>query len=131
MRPVLYSLLLLAATTASPQDAVTPGPGTPERQAILDAARIKVAADLAYRGDLVFRVEHLKVYQGWALLRGEPVTTAGAQLHMNCREADEMTAVLLRLTDGVWKVERGGTTCANDAVWIGWQEEPGAPSQIF
>ncbi|HYN76944.1 MAG TPA: hypothetical protein VES73_04015 [Lamprocystis sp. (in: g-proteobacteria)] len=73
----------------------------------------------------------MKVSQGWALLRGVPVTAAGAQLHMNCREADEMTVVLLRLKAGVWKVKRGGITCANDAFWIGWQEDLGAPPQIF
>jgi hypothetical protein len=90
-----------------------------------------VAADLSYTGAILFRVEHLNVYQGWALLNGQPVTPKGQPVHRNCIESDELTIVLLRFSDGAWQVERGGTTCANDVFWLQWQDELGAPSEIF
>lgn len=127
--PVLS--LLLVASVVWAQGAHTPAKGSAERQAILDAARVKVAADLSYRGAILFRIEDLKVYKGWALFHGQPVTPTGAPISKNCIEADELTVVLLRLRDGAWHVERGGTTCATDAFWQEWQEALGAPSQIF
>jgi len=92
---------------------------------------MKVATDLSYRGAIRFRVDHLTVYQGWALLHGQPVTPAGVPIRKKCLEADDITAVLLHQRDGVWRVERGGTTCATDVFWLGWQEELDAPRQLF
>lgn len=126
---VLLILAFVSATHA--QGPHTPAPGSAERQAILDAARVKVAADLSYSEAILFRIEDLRVHKGWALLNGQPVTPAGQPIHKDCIESDELTVVLLRFRDGAWQVERGGTACATDAFWLQWQEEMGAPSEIF
>ena len=123
--------ILAFASAAGAQGPHTPAPGSAERQAILDAARVKVAADLSYSEAILFRIEDLRVHQGWALLNGQPLTPTGTPIHKNCIESDELTIVLLRFRDGAWQVERGGTACATDAFWLQWQEELGAPSEIF
>jgi hypothetical protein len=130
-RWILVLLSLIMETAAVAQGPHTPAPGSPERQAILDAARSKVAADLSYTGAILFHVEHLNVYQGWALLNGQPVTPKGQPIHKDCIESDELTIILLRFRDGAWQVERGGTTCATDVFWLQWQDELGAPSELF
>ena len=130
-RWLLIVLILTFGSVACAQGPHTPAPGSAERQAILDAARVKAAADLSYTDPILFRVEDLKVYKGWALLNGQPVTPAGKPIHKNCLESDELTIILLRFQDGAWRVERGGTTCATDAFWLQWQKEFGAPSEIF
>ena len=130
-RWLLIVLILALASAAGAQGVHIPAPGSAERQAILDAARAKVAADLGYKEAIRFRVEDLRVHKGWALLNGQPVTPTGKPIHKNCIESDELTIVLLRFRDGAWHVERGGTTCATDAFWLQWQEELGAPSEIF
>ena len=130
-RWILVLLILALGPAGQAQGPHTPAPGSAERQAILDAARVKVAADLPCSEAILFRVEDLRVYKGWALLNGQPVTPTGTPIHKNCIESDELTVVLLRFKDGTWQVERGGTTCATDAFWLQWQEELGAPSEIF
>lgn len=127
----LVLLILVYGMAAQAQGPHTPAPGSAERQAILDAARVKVAADLAYSGAILFRIEDLRVHKGWALLNAQPVTPTGKPIHKNCIESDELTVVLLRFRNGSWQVERGGTTCATDAFWLQWQQELGVPSEIF
>jgi len=132
MRRWLPMLLILkVGSVACAQGLHTPAPGSAERRAILDAARVKVAADLSYTDLILFRVEDLNVYNGWALLNGQPITPAGKRIHKNCIESDELTVVLLRFKGGAWQVERGGTTCATDVFWLQWQQELGAPREIF
>jgi hypothetical protein len=110
---------------------VTPEKGSEERQRILDAARVKVAADLSYSNSILFNVRDLRASGDWALLNAQPVTAHGEPIHIDCIEADEITLVLLRFREGAWRVERGGTTCANDVFWLAWQQELGAPAQLF
>lgn len=129
--PLLAFSLLLTISSASAQMVVTPEKGSADRQRILDAARVKVAADLSYFERILFNVQDLRVSGDWALLRAQPVTASGEPIHIDCIEADEITLVLLRLRNGAWNVERGGTTCANDVFWITWQQELGAPAQLF
>lgn len=127
----LVPLILVYGAAAQAEGPHTPAPGSAERQAILDAARVKVAADLSYSEAILFRIEDLLVHKGWALLNGQPVTPTGKPIHKNCIESDELTVVLLRLRNGAWQVERGGTACATDAFWLQWQQELGVPSEIF
>ena len=123
--------LLMIFSIACGQTVSTPERGNPERQQILDAARVKVAADLSYQDPILFKVQDLRVSEGWALLQAQPVTTSGQPIHMDCVAADEITLVLLHLYNGAWRVERGGTTCANDVFWLEWHQELGAPAQLF
>jgi hypothetical protein len=131
IRSLLFVLVLTCGSVALAGGPHTPAIGSAERQAILDAARVRVAADLSYSGAILFRVDDLNVYQGWALLNAQPVTPKGQRIHKECIESDELTIVLLRLRDGAWQVERGGTTCATDVFWLQWQEELGAPAEVF
>ncbi|MEL7361251.1 MAG: SH3 domain-containing protein, partial [Bacteroidota bacterium] len=111
--------------------AYTPQRGTAERQAILDAARAQVASDLGYDAPFLFVVDHLKVYQGWALFRGKPTDQDGRMLSRGCEDADEVTMVLLRERNAAWNVEAGGTVCTTDVFWAGWTDYLGAPAEIF
>jgi len=129
--PLIAFSLLLTISSASGQMVVTPEKGSEERQQILDAARVKVAADLSSSDSILFSVQDLRVAGDWALLQAQPVTASGEPIHIDCIEADEITLVLLRLRNGAWHVERGGTTCANDVFWLAWQQELGAPAQLF
>ena len=113
------------------QGAYTPAPGSEERQAILDAVRVKVSSDLSYSGPLLFRVDDLNVYKGWAFFNGQPVTGGSNPIQKKCIGSDALTIVLLRFDDGGWHVERGGVACATDAFWLQWQKELGAPNEIF
>jgi hypothetical protein len=131
MHPVLAFCLLLNVSVAFAELVHTPKKGSAERQQIRDAARVKVATDLAYRDSILFDVRMLRVAEGWALLQAQPVTKSGAPLHIRCIEADEITLVLLQFRDGAWHVIRGGTTCATDVFWLVWQEELGVPAQLF
>jgi hypothetical protein len=122
---------LLFATAASAQGPHTPPAGSRERQAILDAARVKVGADLRHRGPLLFQVYHLKVYRGWALLQGQPLDGTETPIHKDCEDADEDTMVLLQHRAEGWVVVRGGTVCTTDVYYLSWPRETGAPREIF
>ncbi len=127
---ILVGLLTLAGQVAA-SDVHTLRAGSAERNAILNAARPKVAADLGYPGRLLFKVESLRAHEDWALLIAQPIAPSGAPIQKGCLEADEVTVVLLKRAQGAWRVERGGTTCATDVFWLGWQDEVGAPAEIF
>lgn len=132
LRTVLaLACLLFGVGPAQAQQAHTPAPGSAERSAILGAARPQVAADLGYRGRLLFVVESLLVSGEWALLQAQPQAPSGTALYKNCPGADEVTLVLLKRSKGSWQVDRGGTTCANDVFWLEWPSETGAPKEIF
>jgi hypothetical protein len=127
---ILLGLLTMAGQVAA-SDVHLPRAGSAERSAILNAARPKVAADLGYRGRLLFKVESLRAQGDWALLIAQPIEPSGTPIQKGCLEADEVTVVLLKRAQGAWRVERGGTTCATDVFWLGWQDEVGAPAEIF
>lgn len=130
-QPLLAFSLLLTLCSAFAQILSTPEKGSEERLRILDAARVKVAADVSYRAPLLFKVHDLRVSEGWALLHAQPVTATGEPIRIDCVEADEITLVLLRFREGAWRVERGGTICANDVFWLAWHQELGTPAQLF
>lgn len=111
-------------------------PGNPDRRAILDAARIKAAADLgiADASTLVFRVDRFDngapyfcVLGNWAFLSATPGTRAAGQwarLDMPCsgdeKGLDRTSVFLLENENGNWRVQRGGSLCGGDVPWLGW-----------
>jgi hypothetical protein len=65
------AVILLAISSISAQSGTyTPKPGSAERKAIMDAARVPVESELKKK--VVFKVERLKVRAGWAFMMGVP-----------------------------------------------------------
>ena len=78
----LYSVLatVLFTFSAFAQTAVyTPKPGSPERKQIMDALRAPVEA--ALKKSVEFKVDHLKVKNGWAFMRGVPKQPGGKKMN--------------------------------------------------
>lgn len=132
----LFTILLLSLTTfaAEPQ---TPKPGSPERKAIADALRVPVKAEL--QKDVIFKVNRLKVLNGWAFLAGVPLKPDGSE--MDYRGTIHMEAInegafdggifaLLQKRDGQWVTVRY-IIGATDVPYVDWPQEFGAPAVIF
>jgi hypothetical protein len=76
----LSMVVLLGAAIAQAQSIHTPKPGSPERQAICDAARAFVLGKYAERPipqAIVFKVGHLAVSGGYANLEAVPLLKDG------------------------------------------------------
>src|SRR5687767_9558593 len=71
LRALLLVLLTsLIAPSLLAQRAATPKMGSPERKAIMDALRVPIQKKLKKK--VVFKVDHIKVQNGWAFLYGVP-----------------------------------------------------------
>ena len=73
MRSWLVGFFLVSALTMNLQAQerlINPGPGTPERKAILDAVRPAVEQKL--KGEVVFVVNEIRVYKNWAFVMADP-----------------------------------------------------------
>jgi hypothetical protein len=96
---------------------LTPGPGSPERRAILDALRAEMRR--FDRRPVEFVVRHLRVQSGWAWLAADPQSPGG-------RSRYEREAALLVRRAGRWQVvarmpaagEREGTPLERDCAWF-------------
>ena len=89
-RALAFAAALACATAASGQ-VTTPLPGSPVRQAIMDAMRV-MAGD-----DRIYVVRYLKVSGDWAWLDADPRSRNG-------RNRYEPESALLRRTGRVWRV---------------------------
>ncbi|HEX6367832.1 MAG TPA: hypothetical protein VF006_02790 [Longimicrobium sp.] len=139
LRPALFLALALAfASPAAAQRVRTPERGSPERAAIMDGLREAVAHHIGV--SLRFEVRDLRVLNGWAFAdvkpldpRGRPMYDyAGTPLEEEWREGlmDDGIYALLRMRNGRWiavEVVIGPT----DVSWESWDEEFGAPSELF
>lgn len=138
MRPILTSTLLacglIAAVAAAPQ---TPKPGSPERKAILEALRVPVQREL--KKPVVFKVDHLRVRDGWAFMTGVPQQPGGKKMDyrgtkwseaIRAGAFDDWVCALLRKRDGKWRVVDRALG-ATDVVWDGWHEKHRAPRALF
>jgi hypothetical protein len=115
----------------------TPAPQTPERKAIADALRVPVEKKL--KKSVVFKIDHLKVQDGWAFLRGVPQRPDGKPMdysdtsyrqQMELGIFDDQISALLKKEDGKWVVvvyDIGAT----DVVYLDWAEKHKAPPAIF
>lgn len=123
---------------ASPQgQPYTPEPGTAERKAIADALRVPVEKQL--KKSVVFKIDHLKVQDGWAFLRGVPQRPDGKPMdysdtpYRRQKELgmfdDQISALLRRQGDG-WAVVTYDIG-ATDVVYLDWAEKHKAPPAIF
>ncbi|TDU81267.1 hypothetical protein EI77_00570 [Prosthecobacter fusiformis] len=138
-RRILLSLLLLPLGTCILQAAspYTPKPGDPERKAIVDALRIPVQAEL--KREAIFKIDRLKVLQGWAFLGGVPLKPDGSEMDYRgtiheeaIREGafDGGIFALLQKQNGKWITVRY-IIGATDVPYVDWPQEFGAPAVLF
>lgn len=115
----------------------TPAPQTPERKAIADALRVPVQAKL--KKSVVFKIDHLKVQDGWAFLRGVPQRPDGKPIDYRdtpYRERiklgmfDDGISALLKKEGDRWAVVTYDIG-ATDVVYLDWPEKHKAPPAIF
>ena len=137
---LLLPLLLLvsAAGVARAQGGTTsPAPGSPERRAIADALRAPVERELKQK--VVFKIDRLKVKDGWAFLRGVPQRPDGGRVDYGSTpysEAieqgafDDAIVALLRKKAGKWQVVKY-VIGATDVPYVTWDKDYKAPSAIF
>ena len=141
LRKTLVSLvvvILVACSAGVAQERPhTPGQGNPERKAILDALRVPVEKRLKRK--VVFKVDELKVLDGWAFVRGVPQQPGGKpmdysgtpyQQQRDDGAFDDGFSALLRAKGGKWSVVTYNIG-ATDVVWADWAEKYKAPPEIF
>ena len=130
----LLALLALAGPAGAQGGVRTPPPGSPERAAILDAARAAVHEQL--RQPVRFRVDHLRVRGGWAFLQATPQRPDGRppdyrgtpyQEAMDAGAFDDQATALLRREGAAWRVVAFNLG-ATDVVWEPWAREFGCPA---
>jgi hypothetical protein len=130
---VLFALLLAISVSAQ----TTPKQGSPERKAIMDAARIPVEKDLKKK--VIFKIGHLKVHKDWAFMCAQPLQSNSKPIDYKTTKYaedieqgafDDQVCILLRKAKGKWKVVHWNIG-ATDVVWLDWDKEFKAPSAIF
>ncbi len=107
----LIVLLAVVACTLATSPVETPPPGSPLRQAIMDALRVPVQKDLKQK--VVFRVDLLSVKDGWAYFRGQTRKPDGSLMdyrrtkywkQIQLGRFEDWLCALLKLQDGKWRV---------------------------
>lgn len=99
-----FSLLavFLPAAWAVPGEAYTPGKGSADRQAILEALRDCLGFK---QSEMVFEVRHLKVKDDWAWIESNPRSPDGKSRY-------EPVDALLQKVKGQWRVMNIRPCCA-------------------
>jgi hypothetical protein len=134
------ALFIVALTIASAQGQVQkPSLGSPLRKAVLDGLRPAIEKDLKQK--VIFKVEDLRVYQGWAYVSAHSLQPNGksidftktryrAALDDGAFDGDS-TYALMKLQKGAWQVQTFAIG-PTDVVWINWMEAPHrAPKTLF
>jgi hypothetical protein len=134
---ILISPLLLLLPALAEPNFISPKPGSAERTALLDAARVPVERDLGQ--PIVFEVTTLRVTPDWAFIHGVPKRPDGKPVdYSKSIYADEAkngsfsgeAAVLLARDGTGWRVVTYAVGFG-DVVWDGWDEEFGAPAWLW
>ncbi|MFN2513477.1 MAG: hypothetical protein ABR568_18905 [Pyrinomonadaceae bacterium] len=114
-----------------------PEKGSVERKAIVDALRIPVGKQL--KQPVIFKIDHLKVQNGWAFLNGKPQTPEGSAIDytntvyqdaVDAGAFDDGIVALLRKVKGQWTVVQY-VIGATDVPYVDWDKEYRAPKGIF
>ncbi|HXG94770.1 MAG TPA: hypothetical protein VNN73_20695 [Blastocatellia bacterium] len=140
-RPKYFALLLIIlsfSTAARAQsEPYAPKHGSAERKAIMDALRVPVERKLFK--PTVFKVDHLKVQNGWAFMLGVPQQPNGRAMDYRGTEYetaikqgafDDGICALLRKQGSKWQVV-AFVIGATDVPYIGWDKKYKAPPAIF
>jgi hypothetical protein len=135
--PGLIILFFCVAGVLGQNQPYTPEKGSAERKAIVDALRVPVEKKL--RQQVIFKIDHLKVMNGWAFLLGAPRRPDGGMIDYSktpFREAYEAGGFgddvmgLLRRQNGGWRVV-ANVVGATDVAYEGWDRKYHAPRAIF
>ena len=137
MRLLATLLLSLIAMHATAQAVSTPDTGSPERKALLDAARAPLERRL--HQPVRFAVDRLTLAGDWAFLHahmqgagGRPLDFAGTEFEPAASHGalSRVYAALLERNAGQWtvKAEAVGPT---DPAWAAWAQAYGAPAALF
>jgi len=121
MRKLVLALaaFALSATAALAVSFTSPGAGTPQRKAVLDALRPGVEAELGVR-PIEFVVEEIRVGGGWAFVRATPQRKGGGAIRNPDENMDGVhTEAVLQLSGGRWVVREFGVG-SSDVWWVGW-----------
>jgi len=129
----------IPSTGSSPtrSELHTPERGSEERKAIMDALRPSVEKKLQQQ--VIFKVDHLKVQNGWAFLIGKPQRLDGTPVdysdtvYRNAVGAgafDDGIVALLHETGGKWKMVQY-VIGATDVPYVDWDKKYRAPKAIF
>jgi hypothetical protein len=117
--------------------AYTPEKGSAERKAITDALRVPVQKKL--KRQVIFKIDHLKVQNGWAFLLGAPRRPDGGELDYhgtpyaeayNAGAFGDDIMALLHKVGGQWRVVQY-VIGATDVAYLGWARKFQAPAEIF
>ncbi len=120
-----------------PKPFTTPARGTPERSAIMDAARIPVSADIGQ--SVIFVVDRLRSNGLWAYLQATPHQPDGAPLNWSQTNFAEdwqgdmmsdVVMVLLNNSGGTWQVA-DYVIGPTDVYWYVWVDHFGLPESLF
>jgi hypothetical protein len=139
MKAVLTCLLatFLMAVPSFAAEPHTPKKGDPERTEIMEALRVPVTAEL--KRDVIFKVDRLKVLEGWAFLGGVPLKPDGSEMDYKGTVHEEAIRegafdggifALLRKREGKWTTVRF-IIGATDVPYVDWPSEFKAPASIF
>jgi len=130
-------LVLFGCQASAQNQPYTPGRGTPERQLITDALRQPVEKHLKTR--VIFKIDLLKVQNGWAFLRATPQQPNGDaidyhgtvyQTAIDAGAFDNSVVALLRKRGRKWQVVRY-VIGATDVPYVDWDKKYHAPTAIF
>jgi hypothetical protein len=133
---IVFLVLFLCQALAQTQP-YTPERGTPERQAITDALRLSIQKPLHTK--VIFKIDHLKVQNGWAFLRGVPQQADGSAVNYRgtpyesavaAGAFDDGIVALLRKRGKNWQVVKY-VIGATDVPYVDWNRKYHAPSAIF
>jgi hypothetical protein len=118
-------------------EVYTPEKGSAERKAIMDALRLPVEKKL--NQPVIFKIDHLKVQNGWAFLTATPQKPDGSNpdyrgtAYQEAIEAgafDNGVVALLHNVNGKWKVINY-VIGATDVPYVDWDKTYHAPRAIF
>jgi hypothetical protein len=110
MRAILTAaaVFALSASVAFAAAFSSPGAGSPQRKAVLDALRPSVERQLGVH-PLEFVVEEIRVGSGWAFVRVTPQLKGGGAVNNPEPEADGVhTEAVLQQVGGKWRVKEMG-----------------------
>jgi hypothetical protein len=123
--------------SSSSSGAYTPKAGSVERKMIMDALRGPVQDKLTRQ--VIFKVDHLKIKDGWAFMRGVPKKPDGSSMNYKgtayqsaVEEGafDDWICALLQQRGDEWRVVVFAIG-ATDVAYEGWDQKYKAPSEIF
>jgi hypothetical protein len=133
---VLLALRVCGSGLAA-EGSYTPKPGSPERKQIIGAFREVVEREL--KKPLLFRIDALKVQDGWAFLRGVPLEKSGKPMDYRgtpyqesivAGTFDDWVCALLHKKGDRWRVVAHAIG-ATDVPFVDWAERCHAPPGIF